>query len=295
LKKLVTLPKYDIKIAPQDWVYKGAISTTGIDTEHIRNIHGEIRNKGVCIVSMPPLATNFFVFDLELDVGSARIYSDDMELTEFKKARHRMEMSVHGIHLRGGEEKFVGTVEIPTDEAANNMGIDNFSLLQRQGFYVSYKEFPYEEAFRRGLQRHLNESDELKKEAELMGIEITDIHVNKVTLGDSAINTEIAPESAEETIAENKKISKPSARSSEIDLTETDKKRRYWENKKWIAISTLVIVMLGAIADAQQGFDVLLKLTSKLWNFVSPYLSNISVSSLIAWASEFLTNPLFML
>lgn len=269
LKQAVTVLPEDITILPKEWNYAGVISTTGIDSDYIRELHQIIRNKGFAIVELPKLKENFFVFDISFDVVDVRVYSDDKELSEFKKARQRMELGVQGHNFLGGEEKYIGEVEIPSKAAAKQMGIDDFDFLQSNGFWVSVVRIsPREEALRRYLERELPKS--VEKKVKSMGMKLVELRVHKVTFkpsGDRKSNSLIEKESKVIQLDNNtlnKEIDKSELKAlKDIDeLTELDRLIRYWKNRPWIARLLILIFAIG-------GFAALLKAITEITKFFS--------------------------
>lgn len=268
LKRPVTVHPENVTINPEEWKYHGNMSTTGIDSDYIRKLHQNIKSQGFAIVELPKLKTRFHVFDVSFDVADVRVYSEDKELPEFKEFRKRIELSVHGDRFLGGEEKYLGEVDIPSEAAAKQMGIEDFHALQSIGFWVSIvRVSPREETFRRYLERELPKS--LSKYAESVGVHLLDFRVDKVkfTHEDEVRSTPPAryPTEQPNETAKPKPISNENLKAQETgknDLTELDKIIRYWKDRKWFAIFFVILLAIGGIA----GF---LKAIKEIWSFLT--------------------------
>jgi hypothetical protein len=126
------------------------------------------------------LKTRFFVFDVLFDAADVRIYSEDKDLSRFNEFVKRMRLGVHGDHFGAGEPKFIGEVDIPSETAAKQMGVD-FSQLQCEGiFVVILREASRDERLRRYLERELSNSDELHGFAKSMGMRLKSIRVDQI-------------------------------------------------------------------------------------------------------------------
>lgn len=254
LKHPVTVYPENVTINPEEWKYNGTISTTGIDSDYIRELHQKIKSQGVVVVELPKLKTRFHVFDVSFDVADVRVYSEDKELSKFKEYRKRLELGVHGDRFLGGEEKYLGEVDIPSQAAAKQMGIEDFHALQSSGFCVSIvRVSPREEALRRYLERELPKS--LSKKAESLGVHFVDLRISKVkfTHEDEVRSTPAAryPTEQPNETAKPKPISNENLKAQETgksDLTELDKIIRYWKDHKWFARFFVFFLAIGGIA-----------------------------------------------
>jgi hypothetical protein len=255
LQKPIVANQGGIEIEPSEWVYHGIVSTTGIDNSYIRELHSTIRQNGFAVVRMPPLHTEFYVFDLELDLANLRIYSSDQNLKEFKKYRHRMELSSKGQIYEGGQEKYVGKVEIENQHVAKQMGIDDFDDLQRIGFWVVVVSTTNkEENMRRYLNRKLWE--EAPKWDKELGIVTSNINVLSVEIKDAKNNEKPKPESpvtgsSAQNIYNNNSITNiPKDKTESEDIIKSLKKRGW---VAFILIIFFIIVGIGSILESWES------------------------------------------
>lgn len=255
LQKPIVDNQGGIKIEPSDWVYHGIVSTTGIDNSHVRELHSTIRQNGFAVVTMLPLHTEFYVFDLELDWANIRIYSSDQNLKEFKKYRHRMKLSSKGQIYEGGQEKYIGKVEIENQRMAKQMGIDDFDDLQRIGFsVVVVSTTSKEQNMRRYLNRKLWEkAPEWEKE---LGIVISKLNVLSLEVKDPKNNEKPKPgspitgRSAQNIYINNSITNIPKAKTESEDIIKSLKKRRW---VAFILIIFFIIVGIGSILESWES------------------------------------------
>jgi len=172
LKREMTLGSSDITLEPSVWEHYTEEVIHDDGTPKTRALTQELRARGFAVTSMPKPVTRFFVFDVELDVGSFRVYSADRELKRFREFRKTLELGVDGDKWRGEEERYIGELDISSKQQAKALGIEDYPGLLTRGYCMALVRASTNIAYiEKSVTREMN-----KKTAE------TGIHVTKVSI-----------------------------------------------------------------------------------------------------------------
>lgn len=267
LKVPIKMPSGTI-VAPHEWRYLGASSTTQIELELRSQVHQRVRDEGVVVFNIPPRPTKFHAFSVPLDIGDIRVFSTDRNLVAFKEARRRAELGKDGNSLGGSEEKYEGEVIIPNVQSAQKMGV-NYATLIREGFAIlSVSQNTPEEFYRRAIERTFRQDDALHKLAAKSGVKIVDISVQKVEIGTPATQSSSPELLAQPSEVERSQNGSPafvvaaaSAQQPQAadEVSAFDKLVNKLKNNKVIVGILLLVAILAGVAGAVESMETLRK------------------------------------
>src|SRR4029077_2159038 len=113
------------------------IRTSDTPIENISELAAGAKAKGFAVCRLPPIPQKLYAFNLTLDIGDFRIYSTDPDLSEFRKFRHRLELSLHGNKYKGGAEIRAGGTPIQSESEIKALGVDDVDGLLFRGFHIA--------------------------------------------------------------------------------------------------------------------------------------------------------------
>lgn len=171
-----------VVVGARDWKYHGPIDVTARQSPLVAQIIERVKAVGLVVTSMPDIPTVFYVFDVEFNLGDARVYSNDPELVEYQKAIKQMQLGVDGEKWGGEEPVLKGQVEIDSKVAAMRMGVDYDRLLAR-GFWVAVlREITVKQQMERSILHKVREK------VRPWGVLVTDLQIK-----DSRVYAPTAP------------------------------------------------------------------------------------------------------
>ena len=181
LKQPRKIASLGITVLPHQWKY---IHVSRID---INSTITAVKTTGFAVYKLP---TKFFVFDIPLDIGDFRIYSTDRSLHEFHRVRGRLDLGTNARRFKGGDEVFVGEVEITSRATAEQIGIANIAdyegLILRGHYITLTRAVSGKEQLERGLLR------EVRSELSQYGVDIVGVNIGNIKLKNATDNVTTA-------------------------------------------------------------------------------------------------------
>jgi hypothetical protein len=169
----------DVRVSPFAWKYRKTVRLRKGEMLAADEILQSVGLNGFSIREMPKLPTKFYVFDMELDIATIKIFSEDRNLTLFRRRLDQTRLGTQADRYQGEKEKFLGEVEIQSKEDASRLGITDYDGLVERGLQVEVVRIAtHNEFLGKHLTRHLNE--ESKKRG--WGIIIKDVTVDLRTV-----------------------------------------------------------------------------------------------------------------